>query len=147
MSEVQDQSAELAAKKAAILNETKAVPSGATMVEFNPMETIPTLAIGEDIVEGQSINARYVRTDVRASVKFVHSKTRNADGVPTQLLHIFRSTSGNLFGIWSTGELKNVCEKLQPEELVSLTYKGKGQNAKGQQQHFFDYKRQQVAAN
>lgn len=118
-------------------------PAGVQVEDFNPMENIPTLAVGDDFVEGMTVSGWFEETQIIASPKFVHSKTRNADGVPTQPRHVLRigSPTGDRLGIWNTGELKNTFEKLQPGSYIEITYKGKGKNSKGQDQHFFEYSR------
>lgn len=121
-------------------------PAGVNLREVNPMESIPTLAVGKDILPGSVINGVYVRTETIASPKFTYAKTQNAQGVPTQERHILRLSNGKLMGLWSTGELGNVFEKWPVGSFISLTYKSKGKNAKGDDQHFFDYKEDVGAA-
>lgn len=130
------------AETAELLAELKQAPEGVTLVDWNPMESIPTLSVGKEITPGTVLNCVFLRTEIMASVKFTHSKTRNAEGVPTQPRHVFKSTkTGKLFAIWNTGELKMVCDKLVEGDIISLTYVEKGMNTKGQAQHFFEYQK------
>ena len=102
----------------AILSEVTSVQGVAGMAAWNPMETIPTLAIGEDIKPGTTLTGYFVRNETIASPKFVHSKTKNEYGVPTQIRHVFRSIkTGKLFGIWTCGELRMACDKLFEGEI------------------------------
>lgn len=127
-----------------LLKKASTLPPGVTAEEYNPMENIPTVSVGDEFVAGQTICGWYEETQVIASPKFVYSKTRNPDGVPTQLRHVVRtgSPTGDRLAIWSTGELKNTFDKLQPGSFIAITYKGKGLNSKGQNQHFFEFKRE-----
>lgn len=126
----------------AVLKAASAVPSGAKLVEYNPLENIPTLAVGDDIKEGMTLNGYFDGTEVIKSAKFTNSQERDTvTGLPIQRLHKLRLLDGTVIGIWNTGELKAVFEKLPVGEFISLTYKGKGTNAQGRAQHFFDYKR------
>lgn len=126
-----------------LLRQAQAMPAGVTLEDYNPMENIPTLSVGADFSEGMTVTGFFEETQVIASPKFIHSKTKNADGVPTQLRHVLRigSPTGDRLGIWNCGELKFTFEKLTPGQLISITYKGKGENTKGQPQHFFEFKR------
>lgn len=126
-----------------LLKRAGAVPSGVTVEEFNPMDVIPTVAVGEEFAEGMTIAGWYEETQVIASKKFTYSKEVNEKGIPTQKRHVLRvgSPTGDRLAIWTCGELRNTFEKLQPGQFIALTYKGKGVNANGQQQHFFEYKR------
>lgn len=122
----------------ALLAAAAIVPKGKKLKKYNPMEEIPTLAVG-DLPEGQIIAGTFVRTETLASHKFTMSPNKNEQGVPTQDRHILRLTDGKLMAIWTTGELRMVFGKLPEGSLITLTYKGKGKNNKGQQQHFFDF--------
>ena len=133
---------------AALLREAGQMPSGTAMEDFNPLEQIPTLAIGKDIVTGQKIVGRFVETQRLTSAKFIHSQeTDPTTGLKVQYLHVFELLNKKRIGIWSTGELYAVCEKLAAGELIAITYKGKGTNAKGQAQHFFEYQREAAPAH
>lgn len=127
---------------------TKA-PTGKKLEVFNPLENIPTLAVGDDLKEGMTISGYFEETEVIASTKFTFSQTRNEHGVPTQLRHVLRigSPTGAKLGIWNCGELKVAFDKMGRGQFIALTYKGKGLNAKGQQQHFFDLQREAPALN
>lgn len=129
-----------------LLAQAAKVPAGVNLKEFNPMESIPTLAVGKDILPGSTINGTYVRTEVIASRKFTYSKVLNAEGVPTQERHILRLANGQLMGLWSTGELGNVFEKRAIGSYISLRYVSKGKNADNNDQHFFEYKEDVGAA-
>lgn len=130
---------------AAILKNAGALPQGAVFEEFDPLENIPTVAVGDDWKEGVTITGYFEGTQTIASPKFKHAKDRNANGVPVNYLHVFRVAATNQkLGIWTTGELRLVCEKLNIGELVSITYKGKGTNTSGSAQHFFTYKKGRI---
>lgn len=130
-----------AADVGALLNAARQSPVGATLVDYNPMDKIPTLSIGEEITPGTVLNGSCDGTDIIASVKFIHSKERNESGVPVQRLHRLRLLDGTVVGLWSTGELRAVWDKLAMGEFISIKYIEKGVNAKGQQQHFFEFKK------
>ncbi|NJM09371.1 MAG: hypothetical protein HC883_00265 [Bdellovibrionaceae bacterium] len=133
----------------ALLKIAGQIPAGLQLEDYNPMEAIPTIAVGAEFAQGTTVAGFYEETQVVASPKFVHSKTRNEKGVPTQLLHVLRigSPAGERLGIWTTGELKAAFDRLPAGAFVAITYKGKGVNAKGQQQHFFEFKRALPASN
>lgn len=132
----------------AILKTAAQVPSGAKLVEYNPLENIPTLSVGDEIQPGMTLNGHYDGTDRVCSVKFTHAQERDAQtGLPVQYLHKLRLLDGTVIGIWRTGELKAVFDRMAVGEFISLTYKGKGTNAKGLAQHFFEYKKMDPAAN
>lgn len=125
-----------------LLNAASEAPRGADLEDYNPLESIPTLAVGKEIKAGQVINGYFEMTERIVSAKFKNSQERDpASGLPVQYRQIFRLTNGQKLAIWTTGELSLVCEKLQPGELISITYKGKGVNAQGRDQHFFEYKK------
>jgi hypothetical protein len=126
---------------AALLKKAGQAPAGVRMEEFNPLENIPTASVGEEIQPGMTITGYFKETQRIASNKFKFATEKDERGVPVQLLHVFRLVSGDMLGIWNSGELKLLCSRLAPDELVSLTYKGKGINGNGQQQHFFEYKK------
>jgi hypothetical protein len=133
--------------KGAILKTAAQVPAGANLVEYNPLENIPTLSVGEDIVPNTTINGYYEGTERIASPKFTHAKERDERGVPCQYLHKMKLLDGTIVGIWSTGELKAVFDRMAVGEFLSLKYLEKGVNAKGQAQHFFEYKKVKPAGH
>lgn len=126
-----------------LLKQAGQLPQGVAVEDYNPMENIPTVAVGEEFTAGMTLAGYFEETQIIASKNFKYSQEKNADGLPIQRRHVLRvgSPSGERLGIWSTGELRNTFEKLQPGQFIAITYKGKGENAKGQQQHFFEYKR------
>lgn len=126
-----------------LLQRAAQIPQDVKVEEYNPMETIPTLAVGDDFTAGMTVAGFYEETQVIASPKFIHSKERNEKGVPVQRRHVLRigSRVGERLAIWTTGELGVAFEKLDPGTFIAVTYKGKGENAKGQQQHMFELKR------
>lgn len=131
-----------------ILKTAAQVPTGAKLVEYNPLENIPTLAVGDEIKPGTTLNGHYEGTDRICSVKFTNAQERDSQtGLPVQYLHKLRLLDGTVIGIWRTGELKAVFDRMAVGEFISLNYKGKGKNAKGQDQHFFEYKRMDPAVN
>ena len=144
-----DQKAVDQAVPADLLKQAATVPGDVQLEAYNPMEAIPTVAVGDDFKEGMTLAGYYEETQEIASPKFKFSQTRNEKGVPTQLRHVLRigSPTGQRLGIWTTGELRNTFEKLPVGSFIAITYKGKGLNANNQQQHFFEYKRQAPAAH
>jgi len=132
----------------ALLKDAGTVPAGVVLEKWNPMENVPTAAIGKDILPGMVIAGYFEGTQRAVSAKFQNSQERDAEtGLPVQYLHVFRlAKTGKKLGIWSTGELKQICEKLSLNELVRITYDGKRENAQGRQQHFFNYEKVKVAA-
>jgi hypothetical protein len=127
-----------------LLKQASQMPKGVKLEEFNPFENIPTLIVGNDFTEGMTVAGYFDASEWVASAKFAkYSKTKNEEGTPTRLRHVLRigSPTGNRLGIWTTGELGKAFEKLVPGDLISITYKGKGENAKGDEQHFFEMKR------
>ena len=126
-----------------LLAKATALPGNIRLEAFDPMENIPTLGVGAGIEPGMTISGYFAGTEVVASPKFTYSQTRNEAGIPTQLRHRLRvgTPTGPMIGIWNAGELKVGFEKLREGDFVSLTYKGKGKNAKGQDQHNFEWKK------
>lgn len=129
---------------AALLAKAGEVPKGLRLEDFDPMEKVPTASFGEEIQPGMTISGNYVETQKIPSHKFTKSKEKNAAGVPLGTLHVFKLVSGDKLGIWTTAEMRMLCEKLNPNEFVSITYKGKGTNDKGDSQHFLAIKRETV---
>ena len=116
----------------ALLAKAGTAPAGVKMEDFNPLENIPTASVGEEITAGMVITGYFVETQRIASHKFKFATEKNDQGVPVQLLHVFRLVSGDMLGIWNSGELKLLCSRLTPNELISLTYKGKGIKYEGE---------------
>ena len=127
-----------------LLKRAGQIPSNVKTEDWDPMETIPTLAVGKDFEEGMTVSGYFEETQILASPKFKYATEKNAAGVPIQRRHILRvgSPTGERLGIWNCGELRAIFEKLTAGTFVALTYKGKGTNAKGQDQHFFEVKRE-----
>ncbi len=127
-----------------LLKRAGQLPANVRLEQYNPMENIPTIAVGEEFLEGATVVGYYDETQVIASPKFKFSRTKNAEGVPTQKRHVLRigsPTSAEKLGIWSTGELANTFDKLAKGDLISIKYLRKGENGAGNQQHFFEYSR------
>lgn len=126
-----------------LLKAASTMPKNEVVETFNPLEKIPTLTVGQDFAVGMTIAGWVDETQTLASHKFKFSQKRNAEGVPTSLRHVLRigSPTGEKLGIWSCGELKLAFEKLPAGTFIAITYKGKGENASGQEQHFFEFKR------
>lgn len=126
-----------------LLKQAGMLPSNLTVEEFNPMENIPTLAVGDDFKPGMTIAGWYEETQLIESNKFVHAREKGPTGKPAQRRHVLRvgSPTGTRLGIWTTGELRNTFDKLTPGQFIAITYKEKGVNSNGQAQHFFTYKR------
>jgi len=117
-------------------------PGNASFEEFNPLENLPTATIGKDIQPGMVITGTFMRTERATSAKFKFATEKDpVSGLPVQYIHVLKLANGSELGIWSVGELKAVFDKLPVGDLIEITYTGKGENAKGQQQHFFEYKR------
>jgi len=131
-----------------LLKRAGTMPANVRLEQFNPLENIPTIAVGEEFEEGMTVAGYFEETQVIASPKFKHSKVKNAEGVPTQKRHVLRvgSPTGEKLAIWSTGELGLAFDKLAKGEFISLKYLRKGENASGNQQHFFEYGRGAAAA-
>lgn len=132
-----------------LLKQASTIPRDVRVESYNPMENIPTLTVGGDFEEGATVAGYFEETQILASHKFKFSTTKNAEGVPTSLRHVLRvgSPTGPRLGIWSCGELRMAFEKLTPGSFISITYKGKGENSKGQSQHFFELQRSAPAMN
>lgn len=127
-----------------LLKRAAVVPTEVRVEEFNPMENIPTLAVGEELKAGMTIAGWYEETQLIESLKFKFATRKGPNGKPAQLRHVLRigSPTGDRLGIWTTGELANTFDKLQPGTFIAITYKGLGVNSNNQQQHFFEYKRE-----
>lgn len=127
-----------------LLKRASALPPEVVVEQYNPMENIPTLAVGEELKAGMTLAGWYEETQLIESMKFRFAQRKGPNGKPAQLRHILRigSPTGERLGIWSTGELANTFDKLQPGTFIAITYKGKGLNANNQEQHFFEYKRE-----
>jgi len=126
-----------------LLKRASALPSNVRLEQYNPLENIPTIAVGEEFTEGMTVVGYFEETQVIASPKFKHSRVKNAEGVPTQKRHVLRigSPTGEKLAIWSTGELAMAFDKLAKGDLISVKYLRKGENSSGNQQHFFEYSR------
>jgi hypothetical protein len=136
---------EQAPVSADLLKQAALVPQGLVVEDYNPMEQIPTLAVGEDgeFKPGMTVAGYYEETQRISSPKFIHSKEVDEAGVKVQYRHVLRigSLQGERLGIWTTGELRTAFKKLTPGTFVVITYKNRGVNAKGQKQHFFEFKK------
>ena len=128
-----------------LLKAASQAPAGVALQEYNPMESLPTLAVGEEITAGTVIVGKFVGTETIASRKFKFSQKKNAEGIPTQDRHILELADGRRLGVWTCGELGMVFGKIQPGSWIELKYNGKGMNSNNQQQHFFEYKLAQAA--
>lgn len=126
-----------------VLRAASQAPAGLALESFDPLENIPTLTVGDegDIKKGMVVTGYFEATERISSHKFTYATERDENGVPVQLLHVLRTVSGTKLGIWSTGELKAAFAKLNVGELISIKYNGKAKNAKGQDQHMFEYSR------
>jgi hypothetical protein len=110
--------------------------------DYDPMESIPTLSVGEgnDILPGQLLVGTFVETDRLVSAKFKNSQEKDVEtGLPVQYRHVLIN-GDTKFAIWNCGELKQIFKKIAKGTYVELTYIGKGENFKGQQQHNFKVK-------
>jgi hypothetical protein len=111
--------------------------SGKKLTEFNPLETIPTIGVG-DLKTGQVLAGIYVETESIASAKFKFARETNEQGTPVQKRYVL-DNGGQKFAIWSVGELKLIFSKMTPGQYVHLTYKGLGE-VNGTEQHRFTVK-------
>lgn len=105
------------------------------LTQVNPFERPPLLKVGKDWTEGMTLSGYYAETIIIPTPKSKYAKESAA--------HILRvgSPTGRKLGIWSVGELGAFFEGMQPGTLVSITYKSKGVNADGNNQHFFEFRR------
>lgn len=126
-----------------LLKQAAVIPKGVNTEAFNPMEDVPTLAVGEDFEKGMTIGGYFEETQLIESDKFKFSNVKGPNGKPGQYRHVLRvgSPTGKRIAIWSTGELRNTFSKLSPGDYIAVKYTGKGENANKQQQHFFEYQR------
>lgn len=108
---------------------------GETLTQVNPFERPPLMKVGKDWLPGVTVSGYYAETIVIPTPKSKYASEANA--------HILRvgSPTGKKLGIWSVGELGAFFESVQPGTLVSITYKSKGENAEGNKQHFFEFRR------
>jgi hypothetical protein len=111
--------------------------TGKKLVDFNPLETIPTLGVG-DLEKGQILAGNYVETETIASTKFKFARETNENGTPIQKRYVL-DNGGQKFAIWSVGELKLIFSKMIPGQYVHLTYNGLG-TVNGTEQHRFSVK-------
>lgn len=137
----------------AALKLATAAPVGMELVDFSPMESIPTLSVestisGEgEIKKGMTISGIFLETERLVSDKFTQSQETDPEtGKKVQYRHVLQLADKSKVAIWNTGELKPGFKKIQPGTFVSLTYNGCGQNSKGQKQHFFSWKTSPVPA-
>lgn len=147
MSETEQQMETLEVDAEALLKAAADTVKGKKLKMFDPLESIPTLAVGKEINPGQVIAGTYVRTDRLASHKFVHARETDENGTPVQYRHILRLANKQLLGIWSVGELKMVFDKLKEGAFIEITYKEKGKNQKGLAQHFFSYRMEETVSH
>lgn len=117
-------------------------PQGMKLEEWNPLENIPTASIGKEIQAGAVLRGYFEGLERAVSAKFTNSQERDpATGLPVQYLFTMKLVSGDKLGIWSTAELKTIAEKLAVGDFLEIKYTGKGKNAQGRDQHFFEYKK------
>ncbi len=119
---------------AEILGYAGKAQKGKRMEEFNPLETVPTLGVG-DLGVGQLICGTFVGNEVIASNKFKYAREKNEAGVPVQTRHVLEN-DGKKYAIWSVGELRLIFSKILPGQYVEITYKGLGE-VNGAEQHRF----------
>lgn len=121
--------------------------AGMKALDYDPMESIPTLSVGDegDIITDQLIAGIFLETERLSSPKFTHSKEVDENGVKVQYRHVLLNGKTK-FAIWNCGELKQIFSKIVKGTYVELTYLGKGTNSKGQQQHNFRVKIQAPTA-
>lgn len=110
-------------------------PVDGETVEVNPFDRPPLLKVGKDWLPGVTISGYYLET-----VTIPTPKSKYADKADAHVLRV-GSPTGKKLGIWSVGELGAFFEGMQPGTLVSITYKSKGINAEGNNQHFFTFRR------
>lgn len=127
-----------------LLTQAAKTPKGLVVEEFNPSERYPRVAVGDGFDVGQTISGYFDTTLTVASAKFKYGEGKNEQGLNTKSLHVLRigSPTGPRLGIWGVTDLNNALDGLAQGTFISITYKGKGENAQGNSQHFFEYKRQ-----
>ncbi len=107
--------------------------------EFNPLETIPTLGVG-DLKKGQLLCGTYVGAEVIASNKFKYAREKNEKGVPQQTRYVLEN-DGKKWAIWQVGELKLIFSKVVIGQYVEITYQGL-EMVNDTEQHHFTQKRE-----
>jgi hypothetical protein len=128
-----------------VLKQAGTRASGKKTVVFNPLEKIPTLAIGEDVKPGQVLAGFFETTERLTSAKFTYAQEKDAEtGLPVQYRHVL-TNGGTKYGIWNCGELKLIFSKMVRGQYIELTYKVKGE-VNGRPQHQFEVKIEKPAA-
>lgn len=116
----------------------KPVP-GQKAETFDPMEKIPTLVVGEDLVKGQMVAGTFLVTERLVSDKFTYSKEIDEEtGKKVSRRHVLLN-GATKFAIWNCGELNLIFQKIVAGQYVELTYLGK-EDVNGSQQHRFAVK-------
>lgn len=114
-------------------------PMASATEDYDLLAQIPTLAVGTDIVAGDTIAGNFVALERLTSAKFTLSKERDEEtGLPVSYRFIL-SRGGQQVGIWATGELKLLGRRLAVGTPISMKYMGKevvNENA----QHTFEFK-------
>lgn len=106
---------------------------------FDPMEKIPTLVVGEDLVQGQMVAGTFLTTERLVSDKFTYSREVDEEtGKKVSRRHVLLNGKTK-FAIWNCGELNLIFSKIVPGQYIELTYLGK-QEVNGAQQHRFSVK-------
>lgn len=112
--------------------------AGAPTQSWSPMEVIPTLAVGQDILPDATFAGVFLRTERICSDKFTNSQEIDpVSGKKVQYRHVLRNGE-TVYAVWNTGELALAFEKIVPNTYVEITYKGKG-TVNGRSQHEFAY--------
>lgn len=122
-----------------LLKRASEVPKDMVMEENNPLEAIPTLGVGREIVPNTVIAGYYEGTETLTSVKFKKAQKKSPEGIPQQDRHILRLVNGDKLAIWNTGGLSLFFSKREIGEFVRIKYTGKGTNEQGNDQHFFEF--------
>lgn len=122
-----------------LLKRAGEVPKDMVLEENNPLESIPTLGVGKEIVAGTVLAGWYEGTETITSNKFKKAQKKSPEGIPQQDRHILRLVSGEKLAIWNTGGLGLFFGKREVGDFVRVKYTGKGENEQGNDQHFFDF--------
>jgi len=118
-------------------NQSNALPTGIgevapemlnQLTEVNAFKSIPSVTPGKSFLEGQTLGGYFCGTKTCYSEKLAGNK-RDATGKKYRLLHIFRDTKGNKFGIWGVGVLDYTMSLVPRDAYVAITYNGKDTQA------------------
>lgn len=96
-----------------------------TAKEVDPFENTPTFVPGKNLAAGRVLAGLYIRTKRVFSEKLTAGKIDPKTGRRYRDLHVLEdATSGQKFGIWSTGQLAAVLPRLSEGQYVEIEYTG-----------------------